>query len=70
MIWMVGALVGADGEGREGLVNDLPVICLPISWRHFGKLAGGRRVYFEEWDDPMISGIGWVFGADRFDCRR
>ena len=19
-----------------------------------------RRVYFEEWDEPMISGIGWV----------
>ena len=24
------------------------------------KLPRRPRVYFEEWDEPMISGIGWV----------
>jgi len=24
------------------------------------RLAGRPRVFFEEWDDPLISGIGWV----------
>lgn len=25
-----------------------------------GKVVGRPRVYFEEWNDPLISGIGWV----------
>jgi iron complex transport system substrate-binding protein len=24
------------------------------------RLHARPRVYFEEWDEPMISGIGWV----------
>jgi iron complex transport system substrate-binding protein len=28
--------------------------------RRASKLARKPRVYFEEWDEPMISGIGWV----------
>ena len=58
MIRLLGALVGAAGKA-ETLARDLA-----------GRVAAARdraarrqsrpRVYFEEWDDPMISGIGWV----------
>lgn len=57
MIRTLGALVGvpekADllARGYEDRLRDLV------------DSAGGRprpRVYFEEWDEPLISGIGWV----------
>jgi iron complex transport system substrate-binding protein len=57
MIRTVGALVGA-GEKADALARS-----------HEARLADIRRsmrdrprprVYFEEWDDPLISGIGWV----------
>ncbi|MEM8597169.1 MAG: ABC transporter substrate-binding protein [Pseudomonadota bacterium] len=56
MIQTVGALVGATA-GAEALVARLT-----------GKIEAARaaapairpRVYFEEWDEPMIAGIGWV----------
>ena len=42
----------------------------PISWQPATRASGGiaatarpspkPKVYFEEWDDPLISGIGWV----------
>jgi iron complex transport system substrate-binding protein len=57
MIRTVGALVGAVDKA-EGLAR-----------RHESRLGyvaalvRGRpkpKVYFEEWDDPLISGIGWV----------
>jgi iron complex transport system substrate-binding protein len=58
MIRTLGALVGATGKAEE-LAHALE-----------GRLAQARsraaasprrpRVYFEEWDEPMISGIGWV----------
>lgn len=58
MIRTLGALVGAAGKA-DGLARALE-----------GRLAQAReraaqrakrpRVYFEEWDEPMISGIGWV----------
>ncbi|MHC0052635.1 cobalamin-binding protein [Actibacterium sp. D379-3] len=56
MIRMMGALVGASDraealatgfEARLARLRDTPRTTRP-------------RVYFEEWDDPMISGIGWV----------
>jgi iron complex transport system substrate-binding protein len=57
MVRTVGALVGAADKaealarGYETRLNEV--------------VAGARgrprpRVYFEEWDDPLISGIGWV----------
>jgi iron complex transport system substrate-binding protein len=75
MIRMVGAMVGAS-ERAEELVETLET-----------RLAGARkraaclpkrpRVFFEEWDDPLISGIGWVSelvevagGIDIFADRR
>jgi hypothetical protein len=58
MIRMLGAMVGA-ADRADRLADELA-----------GGLAGARqraahltrrpRVYFAEWDEPMISGIGWV----------
>ena len=58
MIRTLGALVGT-ADKAEALATSLA-----------GRLAAVRtkaaalpfrpRVYFEEWDEPMISGIGWV----------
>ena len=55
MIRTVGALVGSL-ERAEALAR-----------RYEDRLAEDRRVrrvrpkvYFEEWDNPLISGIGWV----------
>jgi len=57
MIRTVGALVGA-AERAEALVQ-----------RYEARLAEAAaatrerprpRVYFEEWNDPLISGVGWV----------
>lgn len=58
MIRMLGGLVGCQGEAielAERLASDLDRI----------RTAGARfphrlRTFFEEWDDPLISGIRWV----------
>jgi len=57
MIRTVGALVGATDKAAA-LADRLTV-------RIDGLRAGTKslarpRVYFEEWDEPLISGIGWV----------
>jgi len=58
MIRMVGGLVGcqADAEAlADRLAADLDRI------REAGARFPARcRVFFEEWDDPLISGIRWV----------
>jgi iron complex transport system substrate-binding protein len=58
MIRTLGALVGAAGKA-ETLAISLGQRVATARAR-----AGGMqrlpRVYFEEWDEPMISGIGWV----------
>jgi len=57
MIRMLGALVGAAGRGEElaqGLERRLATIAATP------RPSPRPRVYFEEWDDPLISGIGWV----------
>ena len=58
MIRMLGALVGASARAA--------------SWHAHSRSVSRRRalpprgcsarpkVFFEEWDDPLISGIGWV----------
>lgn len=58
MVRTLGALIGAESKAAA-LIAQL-----------HDKLAAARaaatilprrpRVYFEEWDDPLISGIGWV----------
>jgi iron complex transport system substrate-binding protein len=58
MIRIVGALVGrADraADLADSLANGLDVIRAEAA-----KLPKRPRVFFEEWDDPLISGIQWV----------
>ena len=57
MIRTLGALVGAT-EKAEALVQHYE-----LRLSHVAATVQGHprpRVYFEEWDDPLISGIGWV----------
>jgi iron complex transport system substrate-binding protein len=58
MIRTLGALVGAAGKAEE-LTRALTQRLAQARERAAG-LPRRPRVYFEEWDDPMISGIGWV----------
>ena len=56
MIRTLGALTGVPGRaealaaGYEARLADIAAIPRPSR----------PRVWFEEWDDPLISGIGWV----------
>jgi iron complex transport system substrate-binding protein len=58
MIRTLGALVGAAAKADA--------LAAGLEWRlaqareRAAALARHPRVYFEEWDEPMISGIGWV----------
>jgi iron complex transport system substrate-binding protein len=58
MIRMVGSLVGCAGRADalasslEGELDGLRAAA--------ARLPRRPRVYFEEWDDPLISGITWV----------
>jgi iron complex transport system substrate-binding protein len=58
MIRTLGALTGAD-EKADALAGSLEARIAAARHRGLGR-ARKPRVYFEEWDDPMISGIGWV----------
>jgi iron complex transport system substrate-binding protein len=58
MIRTLGALVCASARA-EALVAELSAR-IERGRRRASKLARKPRVYFEEWDEPMISGIGWV----------
>jgi iron complex transport system substrate-binding protein len=57
MIETLSALVGAPEKGAR-LVADLRARLKAAAAR--SKHPPRPRVYFEEWDEPMISGIGWV----------
>jgi iron complex transport system substrate-binding protein len=57
MIRTLGALVGASDKA-EALAKDYEV---RLAETRAATRGGPRpKVYFEEWDDPLISGIGWV----------
>src|SRR5262249_15831976 len=56
MIRTLGALVGAR-EKAEALAVSLEQKLAAAQAR---KRPRRPRVYFEEWDDPMISGLKWV----------
>ena len=58
MIRTLGALVGAPPKA-EALVASLERRLSEARGRAM-LLARRPRVYFEEWDEPMISGIRWV----------
>jgi iron complex transport system substrate-binding protein len=58
MIRLLGALVGVPD--RAGKLADDIALGLSDARRRAALLPHRPRVYFEEWDDPMITGIGWV----------
>jgi iron complex transport system substrate-binding protein len=58
MIRTLGALVGATAKA-ETLATSLAAR-LDTLRAMSATLKRRPRVYFEEWDEPMISGIGWV----------
>ena len=58
MVRTLGALVGAGAKADE-LARTLEQRVIATRERT-ARLARRPRIYFEEWDEPMISGIGWV----------
>ena len=58
MIRTLGALVGAAPKA-DALARKLATRLEGVRARS-ASLARRPRIYFEEWDEPMISGIGWV----------
>jgi len=58
MIRTLGALVGA-AERAGRLAADL-ADAVAAAQARAALLPRRPKVYFEEWDDPMISGIAWV----------
>jgi iron complex transport system substrate-binding protein len=57
MIRTLGALIGVLGKAEE-LATAYESRLAAIQESTEGRLP--CRVYFEEWDNPLISGIGWV----------
>jgi iron complex transport system substrate-binding protein len=58
MIMMLGALTGATDRAQH-LAQELATSVAGVR-EQAARLSRQPRVYFEEWDDPMISGIAWV----------
>jgi iron complex transport system substrate-binding protein len=58
MIRMLGALVGQP-EKADALARSLAARVDAVR-EHSRHLPARPRVYFEEWDEPMISGLCWV----------
>jgi iron complex transport system substrate-binding protein len=58
MVRTLGALVGASDKA-DALAGGLAARVTAARERA-ARLPRRPRVYFEEWDAPMISGIGWV----------
>jgi iron complex transport system substrate-binding protein len=58
MIRMLGGLIGCSAKA-EALASRLDAGLDEIR-ASAAQLARRPRVYFEEWDDPLISGIQWV----------
>lgn len=62
MIETVGRLVGAE-ERAQALVAGLEAqiaAARAIAAERIARSGRRPRVYFEEWDDPLISGLRWV----------
>ncbi|HWP94662.1 MAG TPA: cobalamin-binding protein [Gammaproteobacteria bacterium] len=58
MIRVLGGMIGCEAKAAAlavRLENGLDAIRVEAA-----RLPRRPRVYFEEWDEPMISGIGWV----------
>jgi iron complex transport system substrate-binding protein len=62
MIETVGRLVGAEAKALEivaGLEAQIAQ-ARAIAAERYAKTGKKPRVYFEEWDEPLISGIRWA----------
>jgi iron complex transport system substrate-binding protein len=58
VIRMLGGMIGCEAKASAlaaGLERDLDEVRAAAA-----RFARRPRVYFEEWDEPMISGIRWV----------
>src|SRR5712692_676454 len=58
MVLVLSSMVGAAERGRK-LVSELEANLSDVR-AAAGRLGKRPKVYFEEWDEPMISGIRWV----------
>ena len=58
MIRTLGGMIGCETRARA-LADELAAGLAQVRERA-AALPRRPRVYFEEWDDPLISGIGWV----------
>jgi iron complex transport system substrate-binding protein len=58
VILAVARIVGREAQGRELVAGYLAR--LEAAAARSASRASRLRVYFEEWPDPMISGIRWV----------
>ncbi|MGP0628538.1 cobalamin-binding protein [Nitrospina sp. 32_T5] len=58
MIRMLGAMIGEPAK-TDALMDELKHGLDAIE-QSAARLPRRPRVYFEEWNDPLISGIGWV----------
>lgn len=58
MMRTLGALVGADANAA--ILVDVMKARLDSVREESAARARRPKVFFEEWDDPLISGIGWV----------
>jgi iron complex transport system substrate-binding protein len=58
MIRMLGALIGC-GDKADALAGEFEADLARIQ-QDAAALSWRPRVYFEEWDEPLISGIRWV----------
>lgn len=75
MIRLLGAMVGAALRANQ--LAEKFAAELAVARASAARLPRRPLVYFEEWDEPMISGIGWVSelidaagGIDIFADRR
>jgi iron complex transport system substrate-binding protein len=59
MIRMLGAMVGA-ADRADRLADELAAGLAGARQRAAHLTRRPRVYYFAEWDEPMISGIGWV----------
>lgn len=59
MIRTLGALTGAQAKA-DALAKEYAQRLTEIEARNADPGLPRPRVYFEEWDEPMIAGIGWV----------
>jgi iron complex transport system substrate-binding protein len=58
MIRMLGGMIGR--EAAAAALADRLEAGVERTRAAASRLARRPRVYFEEWDEPMIAGIGWV----------